>query len=103
MPRGVCVCRGFGGVGPAWVGGPVLSEVPICALGGSWLQESGPAGRFGARRRWTGAGGEPGCQGSEVLAAGRGWDGLGHPEPLSDALVFSQGLEFRKRVEEGAL
>lgn len=48
--------------------------------------------------------------GSELVWAG--WRGLGsqlqgeagmarHPEPVSDALVFSQGLKFWERVEDG--
>lgn len=41
--------------------------------------------------------GELGCKGSEASATGRGWDCLGHPEPLSDALVFIQGLEFLEK------
>lgn len=59
-------------------------------------------GGCGAQRSQLGSRAELGCKGSGVSAAGGGWDCLGHSEPLSDALVVSQGLEFWKRVEDGS-
>ena len=38
------------------------------------------------------------AQGSR--APGRGWRCLHHPEPVSDALMFSRGFGFGGRVEE---
>ena len=54
----------------------------------------------GCELGWEGSGVWSSLERSAVSAAGRGWNCCLHPEPISDALVCSQGLEFWDRVED---